>query len=346
VNSAKASFKQNPWRWALWTSLTFVTLAVFSLAPFLTSSTELVRMRNALLLDDRFDAAQDWAPPTFPPDFKREQAAPYPAFVNTVQQLGLPAQTNDWEVAIAISKHLLGSSPELSGGAIQSDLTDTYRRIVKNGEGYCGDFVRVFTAIAEAAGLTTRSWAFSFDGFGGHGHIWLEIWNRQVQAWQLMDVFDNYYFVLENDKPLSALEVHQALKRRPNVLHLKPLYDKARLGYVIETKAWDYFLRGQTEWYQLRGTNVYSYDNNKLVKSLGTFSRSLEQLGGIAAGVSPRLVVLSEAGNRSAYGALRRLRWQLYGVMVIVPLGLISALLCWIQLRFQRRRGGSASIHV
>jgi hypothetical protein len=344
VSSSKVARAQGPWRVGLWLSLALVVLAALSLAPYMTSSTELVRMRNALLLDDRYDAAQDWAPPAYPPDFKREQAAPYPAFVNVVQQLGLPAMANDWDRALAISKHLLGSSPVLSGGAIQSDLTDTHRRIINKGEGYCGDFVRAFTAIAEAAG-TTRPWAFSFDGFGGDGHIWLEIWNRQAQAWQLLDVFDNYYFVLASDRPLSALELRRALTQQPGALHLRRLYAPARPGYVIEAKAWSFFQRGQPEWYQWRGTNVFSYDKNWLVHALGKLSRSLEQLGGIVAGVSPRLVILSDAGNRAAYEALRRLQWQLYAVAVVVPLGLLMALLCWIQLRRQRLRTGSVSLH-
>jgi hypothetical protein len=30
-------------------------------------------------------------------------------------------------------------------------------------------FVKVYLALAHAAGITARQWAFSFDGFGGHG---------------------------------------------------------------------------------------------------------------------------------------------------------------------------------
>lgn len=312
----------------------------------MTSSTELVRMRNALLLDDRFDAAQDWTPPAYPADFKREQSAPYPEFVKAVEQLGLPAMANDWDRALAISRHLLGSAPVLAGEAIMADLPDTYRRIINQGEGYCGDFVDVFLGLAEAAGLTTRPWAFSFDGFGGHGHIWLELWNRQAQAWQLLDLFDNNYFTLDDGRPLSALEVRRALKEQPQRLQLPPLYAGARPGYAIKAKAMDYYLRGVPEWYQWRGTNVFSYDSHWLVRTLGKASRSLEQLGGIAAGVAPRLVVLADADNRLAFDALKRLRWHLMIVAVLSVLATLTALLCWAQLRRQRRQHASIGSNI
>jgi len=343
VTTDKAADLQKPWRRGLWLSLVLVMLATLSLAPYMTSGTELVRVRNALLLDDRFDAAQDWVPPAYPPDFKLENAAPYPEFVNVVQQLGLRSMTNDWDRALAISKHLLGGSPVLTGGAIQSDLLDTYRRITIQGEGYCGDFVRAFIAISEAAGIPTRPWAFSFDGFGGHGHIWIEIWNRQAYAWQLLDIFNNNYFVLDDARPLSALEFRRVLKERPEAMRMLPLYAGARRGFAIEAKAWDYYGRGVPEWYQWRGTNSFGYDKTWSVRAMGTVSRSLEQLGGIVAGVSPRLVILSSPENQAAHVSLRRLRSQLFLVAVTVPLGMFSALLCWVQLR--RRKNGGEQLH-
>jgi hypothetical protein len=325
------------WRKGLWVSLALVLLSILSLAPYMTSSTELVRMRNALLLDERHNATDDWRPPAFPPDFKREVALPYPEFSRVVQKLGLSSMDNDWDRALAISKHLLGSSPVLSGGAIQSNLTQTYRRIVEKGEGYCGDFVDVFIALANAAGMTTRPWAFSFDGFGGYGHIWLEIWNRQAQGWQLVGIFNNNYFSLEDGRPLSALEFRRIFQERPMALQTHRLYAEARPGYSIESKGWDYYRRGLPEWYQWRGNNVFEYDQAPLVRMLRGVSRSLEQLGGIVAGVSPKVVVLLDDKNRPEFDALLRLRMQLYLVMLTVFLGSIWALVCWVNLYRQHR---------
>lgn len=343
MNTSKFFVPPKPWRIGLWLSLALVMLAALSLAPYMTSSTELVRMRNALLLDDRFDAAQDWTPPTFPPDFKLETATPYPEFVNAVQQLGLASMSNDWERALAISKHLLGSSPMLTGGAIQSDLVDTYRRIINRGEGYCGDFVDVFIGLANAAGMVTRPWAFSFDGFGGHGHIWVEIWNRQAKAWQLLDVFNNNYFVLEEGRPLSALDFRRALRAQPEAIRMLPLYAGARRGMPIEATAWSYYRRGLPEWYQWRGTNVFGYDQAWLVRESGRVSRSFEQLGGIVAAVRPMMVILSSSENQAARESLQHLRWQLFVVAVTVPLGTLGALVCWVQLR--RRKNLNKQVH-
>lgn len=337
MNSSQSVDRSRPWRRGLIASLLAIVLAALSLAPHLTSSTELVRMRNALLVDERFDAADDWAPPGFPPEFKQERDAPYPEFTQAVERLGLASMAGDWERSLAISKHLLGSSPVLTGNDIHSDLRDTYRRIVKGGEGYCGDFVDVFVGLANAAGMTTRPWAFSFDGFGGHGHIWVEIWNREKHDWQLVDIFNNFYFSLSDGKPLSAFALRRALMAESKDLRLQPLDAGARPGYEIPEKAWDYYKRGLPEWYRWRGTNVFSYDKSLLVRVFGHVSRSFEQLGAIAEAVSPRLIFLVSEENRAARERLLRLRTQLQVVAAVVGVGLLVACLCLVQMVRCRR---------
>src|SRR5690606_37056993 len=96
---------------------------------------------------------------------------------------------DDWRTALRIGSHLLQGviSNRGSGGPIQGSLSETLRRITERGDGYCGDYVDAFTALATEAGLFTRSWAFSFDGFGGHGHIFNEIWDRQAGTWRMID---------------------------------------------------------------------------------------------------------------------------------------------------------------
>lgn len=330
------------WRWGWRLSLVVALLSLASLLPHFTSATELVRMRNALLLLDEADAAQPWTPETAPAGFKLELARPDPVFVEAARRLKLDALPDDWERALAISQHLLASSPTLNGGAIQSDLDSTYRRIVQRGDGYCGDFVRTFTGLALAAGLQTRSWAFSFDGFGGHGHVWVELWNRQRQAWQLLDVFDNYYFVLDGEeRPLSAMEFRKALSERQPGLALRALVPEARPGYENEAKAWDYFRRGLPEWYLLWGVNVFSVDADPWVRHLGGLSRSLEQLAAIARGIYPRLVVLADEDNLRQRKSLRWLQTQLRLVGVTFSLALFSAAICLVQL-WRLKRAGAA----
>lgn len=314
-------------------------LAILSLAPYFTSSTEVVRMRHALLLADSGaagDADFDWTPANVPSDFLRERAAPYPEFADTVARLGLAAMPSDWERALAISRHLLGSAPVLSGGAIQSDLRDTYQRIVKDGQGYCGDFVRVFTGLAIAAGIPVRAWAFSFDGFGGHGHIWPEIWNRQLGRWQLVDIFNNSYLVGAEGVVLSAIEAHRTLLRDPVSLRLLPLHPDARPGFMVEEKAWDYYRRGLGQWYMLWGNNVFSYDQASLVRVFGNVSRSLEQVGGIAQGVYPEIRLLVDGADHAQVEAIYRLRSHLLlvsGVVVGALLALLLLLAGWWKSR-------------
>lgn len=311
-------------------------VALLSLAPYLTSGTELVRLRHALVLADSSDADFNWTPANVPADFLLERAAPDPLFVDVVGRLGLAAMPSDWERAVAISRHLLGSSPVLLGGAIQLDLLDTYRGIVNRGQGYCGDFADVFTGLALAAGIPVRTWAFSFDGFGGHGHIWPEIWNRQLGRWQLIDVFNNTYFVSVQGMPLSALEVRRALLDDPASLRLVPLHPGARPGAMVEAKLWDYYRHGLPEWYMVWGNNVFSYDRAFLVRALGPFARSLEQLGGIAQGVYPGVRILAEPANQRQVEAMHRVRLHLYavgGLVAAALLALLASLVGWWRAR-------------
>jgi len=226
-------------------------------------------MRNALLLLESQPSDFNWTPANVPTDFRQARGAVDPFFLEIAQKLKLDALPSDWDRALAISSHLLGSSPVLNGGAVMSDLHGTYQRIVDKGDGYCGDFVDVFVAISLAAGIPVRAWAFAFDGFGGDGHIWAEIWNRQLHHWQLVDVFNNYYFFEEPGAPLAALEFRQALMQKSTKLRLAPLHSGARVGWIHEEKAWTYYQRGLDQWYLWWGNDVFTYDNAWWVRRSG-----------------------------------------------------------------------------
>lgn len=200
------------WKATFWLSALLMVLAVASLAPYLTSSTEIVRMRNALVYDSK-PAQADWTPAALPENYLAERAPPTSTFSRVVEEHGLIAQGDDWETALRIGRQLLSGvvAHGGNGGAIQSGLDETYREITATGRGYCGDYVDVFTALANASGIFSRSWAFSFGGFDGHGHIFNEIWDRKTASWRMIDVFNNYYVVDEDERPLSALEFREAL---------------------------------------------------------------------------------------------------------------------------------------
>lgn len=300
---------------AAWLKRAFVACSVatllgaVALVPHFKDSAELVRMRNALLLDDE-PAAHDWTPDHVPDGFALERAAPNPLYVEIVAREGLRVDGQDWETALAIARHLLAHGG-LRGTAIQSDLDDSYRRITADGIGYCGDFADVFTGLANAAGLFSRPWAFSFDGFGGQGHIFNEVWDRAERRWIMLDVFNNIYFADPSGRPLSAAALRDALVAGEPVV-LVPIEPAAAPGFKYEDKALEYYRRGLAGWYMWWGNNVFENDQAPLVRALGSTHRALEQLGGIAAGVSPRVRILHDDANRAEREALSRLRLHLH----------------------------------
>lgn len=332
---AKSSLWSSRWL-GLGLSLLLLLGAPLTLVPQTGSGAELVRLRNALLLQDDLDPNFDWASPKSPPSFLKEDGPIDPSFAALVTRLGIEKMGDDWTRARAIASHLLERGPTV-GGALKADLRSTYLGIIELRGGYCSDFVRVFTAIALAAGLDVRYWAFSFDGFGGHGHVFPEIWNRQLGQWQLLDVFNNYYFVDGGERPLSAMQFRQALVSRSAGLQLRPLHVGAKPGYEIESKAWDYFRRGAPEWYLWWGNNVFSYDRAELVRTFSPLSRALEQFGGIAQGVHPQIRMLPDAGNLPQRQSIRRLRAHLQAVGVAMFLGFAGLLAVALKARRSRR---------
>ena len=305
-----------------------IALSMLSLAPYLTSSAEVVRMRNAMLVIDGPDSDFDWTPATRPAGFELDSAPPDPMFAQTARRLQLDSLPDDWSRAVAISRHLLTSSKTLVGGGIQSDLDTTYLRIIERGEGYCADFVRVFSALAATAGIPIRSWAFSFDGFGGHGHVFPEIWNRQLGRWQLISVFNNYQIVDNDGRPLSALEFRRALLEKSTAVHLFPLAASARPGYIYEEKAWAYYRDGASQWYLWWGNQGFAYDRAWSVRTFEGVSRSLAQFGAMVQGVHPRIRILATAQNAPQVAALQRVRVHLLIVAGLISLALIGMAAC------------------
>ncbi|MBL8344496.1 MAG: glycosyltransferase [Rubrivivax sp.] len=324
--------------------LALLAIALALLWPNLFGGTEHVRVRNALQLGADWSEADDWRPPQRPPGYRFETTVADARLTGVVRSLELDRLPDDWSRARAIGRHLLGSAPKLVGNPIQSSLWGTYERIVRDGEGYCGDFVRVFQAMANAAGLTVRPWAFSFDGFGGHGHIWVEMWNGQQQRWQLIDIFDNFYFVKAgSEEPLSALQLRRALLEGSAAvgrgLELRRLVPEARPGYDIEAKAWEYFQRGVDQWYMPFGNNVSSIDAAPAVKMFSGWSRIGEGVGVLVSGRAPEIRILASDRNATQREALRAVRLRVLAAVACGALGLLALLLSpWLSPRRQTHR--------
>lgn len=320
----------------LWLALLLLVLAPASLLPHLGAGTDLTRMRNALIFEPLPRAAFEWPGDTLPTGWLRESQPANLFYRETVARLALDRQPDDWERALTIARHLLGSAPVRDSGMVQAGLDDTYRRIVAQGDGYCADFIRVFRALAEVAGLTQRVWAFSFDGFGGDGHVWVEIWNRRERRWQLLDVYNNSWFDLGRG-PISALELRDALRAADPALKRTRLHPQVRDGYAIEAKAWDYYRRGLDQWYLMWGVNPFAED--ALTASLPghPLARSFGQGLLIVRGLHPQVAALAEVGNRQAIAGMRWLRLHLLAVALGLLVGGVLLVLALAQALRARR---------
>jgi hypothetical protein len=323
------------WRAAFAAAAVAVGLLLAGVAPNLTDSAGLVKLRNALLMQDA-PATYDWTPAALPPGFAVDDASVPAALADIVRRHGLARPGADWEAALAIARHLLSGGRRASG-PIQSDLMTTYRRIVDDGAGYCGDYADVFTALAHAAGIFSRSWAFSFDGFGGHGHIFNEVWDAQSGSWRMIDIHNNVRPVGPDGQPLSAMQVRRRLLA-DEPFSMVPIEPATRPGYGDARKLFDYYRRGLPQWYLWWGSNVIEYDQAAPVRALSPAGRSAEQLGGIAAGVARGFRVVQTSENEPARRALQRLRVQL----LVLPLALLVLAVtawCWWRSRAVLARG-------
>jgi hypothetical protein len=268
-------------------------------------ATEAVRVRNALLLEPGTDDDFSWTPDRVPSGFRVERAEARPEFVDVVHSLGVDRLTDDWSKALALAGHLIEHAADDETGAVGSDLLTTYRRI-REGHGYCADYVKVYLALAHAAGLATRQWAFSFDGFGGHGHTFAEVFDGQREKWLFLDVFNNFHAVAGGE-PLSALELREVLRDRPAALRFVP-NGPGRPGFVIPEKGLDYYRRGLREWYLLWGNAVSAPTWSALLNRIAGIGGGIGRVAGMLLGAQPQIRILRTADNAAQVTALVRLR--------------------------------------
>lgn len=276
---------------------------------------EAVRLRNALLLTPSRPDEFNWTPNSVPGDFRLEQRHASPEFVDAVNRLGIDRVAGDWQKALAIAGHLTERTRDT--GPIRSDLSTTYRRI-REGDGYCADFVKVFLALAHAAGVAVRQWAFSFDGFGGHGHTFAEVFDRSRGKWLFIDVHNNFHAERSSTgEPLSAFEFRELLMAPSDSVRLKP-NGPGRPGFVHVDKALEYYRRGLREWYLWWGSAVFSDDANPFSRWAARASGGLGRLASILLGTQPRIRVLRTDDNADQIESLVRLRKHAWLAVVLL----------------------------
>jgi len=299
------------------------------LARRATPATEAVRLRNAFLVEPGSAADFDWPPDRPPRGYLREKRAPDPKFVAIVDELAVNAVSDDWTRALRLASHLVRNAKDK--GPIRADLHTTYR-LIGEGYGYCADFVRVFIALAHAARLGVRQWGFTFDGFGGHGHTIVEVYDRQRRKWLMLDVYNNFHAVdSATAEPLGALEYRAALlgERGPATMHPN---GPGRPGFVHAEKAVDYYRRGIDQWYLVWGNAVYTYHEQPLVRVAGRLSRAFADFAANTLGVLPRMRVYATDRNADPIRRIGELRRKLTFAAALA--GALAVVLA-IQIRFE-----------
>jgi hypothetical protein len=316
------------WRFGGAAAIAVNALLVAAIAVFLAvnayPSSEAVRLRNALVLQPSAPADFAWTPPAYPADFARDAGAPL--FAPEVAKLGIATIPDDWGKAVALAAHLLENAR--NEGRISTKLDTTYRRI-REGYGYCSDFTDVYLALARAAGLDARMWGFSFDGFGGDGHAFIEIFDRQHGKWTFVDVFNNMYAVdAATGERLSALELREVLlgKRAARFERLTG----GRMPYRNHPeKAWEYYRRGMDQWYLSWGTALETMDRNPVVSASEDVTHAFGQLAGVALGLHPKIRVLAVPANEAQRQRMASLRTTL---LLVLPAGAILGLVLVAQV--------------
>ena len=304
-------------------------LAIGRLARLTVPMARAVRVRNAFLLRRGQPADFAWTPQSVPAGFRVEHRRAPEIIQSAVAESGALEDVGDWPRTIALVTMLM--RPSRQEGAIQADLATTYQSIV-SGSGNCSDYVRVFLAAASASGLFCRQWAFSFDGFGGHGHTFVEVYDRQRSRWIFLDVHNNVYATRPNsDVMLSAMELRSVLLESSEVDLRRA--SEGRLGWEDSSKLLDYYRRGLDEWYLWWGNDVISRDRTGLAAVLSIVSGRLSHRLTSAFRLPPLVAVVTGDNERSVT-RMEDLRRQVIGAITIVStLAVTLTLLLDLSLR-------------
>ncbi|WP_421862735.1 hypothetical protein [Motiliproteus sp.] len=297
--------------------------------PGRPATTELVRLRNALLIEPSAQQDFDWLPKQRPTDFLVD-STPLPP---PMQQwlAALPPQPNDWQQILSLSEHLRAKGP--SGGALQASTLVSFERITRDGIGYCADYIQVINALAQGAGIPVREWGMSFDGFGGWGHAFSEFYSQHLDQWVFVDVFNGFYVTLQDsDSPLSVQQLQQQLHQDPAQLQIHRL-KQGRFGMKSDQVAIDYYLRGKDQFYLWWGTNPLTFDRHPLISTSAVLSRSAEQMVALLLDIHPRIRVNRPEDNASMVAQMLSTKYQLWAITLIEVVLALAFLIFWYRSR-------------
>jgi transglutaminase-like putative cysteine protease len=310
-------------------ALAATTIALASLgllASWVDSPQDLVLLRNALIFDLGSAGVYAWTPDRVPADYRSETlTAPDQIRQFAVEATSDTSAEDDFAVALSLAR-ALSRNRVSDGGPIQSSTLTALARITRDGAGFCSDYTQVFNALSHAIGLPVREWGMSFDGYGGDGHAFNEVWDRKREKWLFLDSFFSFYVVDQQGHPLSATEFRSALIGGTTDSLLVVPIDKAKFGFKTPAKAIEYYQRGANRFFIIWGNDVLSYDENAAVRLFSRVSRAAEGAAAIATGAHPKLLIPSDFVDDHALAELRQLR-LLMGVLLLSTVVAITAML-------------------
>lgn len=313
-------------------------LLVGGVFAYATSKDNGTRVRNSFLVATAPVEIFTSPPSQTPADFLAE-TLPAPAYLDAAVAKLLPdemrASLSALEQSLVLARHLIANKRR--GKAIQSNVRETYELIRNSGRGYCADYSQVFTALALTAGIPVREWGLRFKGFG-RGHAFNEIYDRTLGKWVFIDSYHSLYVVdRSNAEPLSVMELQNRLINDGEMVSYAfvPI-DIQKYRFDADIEANQYYAQTAAKFYLFWGNNVFSYDAHPVVRALAPWSRSLEIMGAIVAGVHPKIRVLQRPENTAYLSRLQYIRYGLVAALVFAAMLVLN--LCREASRcFQRR---------
>lgn len=315
-----------PLRMALVLSAALLLGLLAAIAAFSVPSTEAVRLRNALLLDQSTLPGWEGPPDRAPATFLAEHV-PMPPRIRAEAASAVPPGAGDLQAATALAGHLL-NRPNVGTRIDAFEIDRIYAGVVDRHEGYCADIVDSYIALAHAAGLGVRAWAFSFDGLGGHGHVLVEIYDRSLKRWLMLDVFNNARPVdATSGEMLAAMAFRDRFLRDPASVRFVPI-GPWRQEFKHPAKLVEYYARGIGEWYLWNGNNVAGRADHWLVRASDHVAEALAEGVAMALGQVPKLVpVPSPANQTNVRHMVEVAHWLRIALGFALALGALTVLL-------------------
>lgn len=327
---------------ALAVGLSLFTVSASWLYRHANTSEEATRLRNALLFDGGYPVESfQWQPDAVPRSYLTDAPEIPAPLANDFFRLNQGKMMDDWAVVVKITEdlHAVRNHPRPA----QADLRGTYAAIAA-GSGYCSDFTTVFIALASEAGLFVREWGMSFAWYGGYGHGFVEVFDRQTRQWIFLDVFNDLVARTESGRLMSALELREALLRKDRRVSFTRLVESSN-GFRTPMDAYTYYQRAADQWYLWWGNAINTYDTDGILRLARTGGRAVEQGVAIMLGRHPRIRAVRSMENAEQIERVEHLRFKLLAALGTISVSLMSVI--WLStkivLRRRRRRLGLPS---